>query len=205
MKKSVMGAALASLAVAGCAHMGGGGGGAADSGWEPLFDGTGLASFTAVGDANWRIEGNTVVADKGIGFLVTKREYGDFVIRAEFYVESDTNSGIFIRCQDRQKLDSKVCYEVNIWDDRPVQKYGTGAVVDTGPGVDPMPKAGGKWNTYEITARGDHLVVVLNGVKTADVHDAKHARGVIGLQYFPGNKKDSGLPVKFRNVQVRPL
>ena len=38
-----------------------------------------------------------------------------------------------------------------------------------------MPKAAGKWNTYEITAQGPHLVVVLNGQKTADVQDSKHA------------------------------
>ena len=205
MKNGKVAAGLAALAVAGCAHMGGGGGADMGGGWQPLFDGSGLASFTPVGDANWRIEGNTVVATKGTGFLVTKQEYGDFAIKAEFYAESDTNSGIFIRCQDKVKLDSKVCYEVNIWDDRPVQKYGTGAVVDTGPGVNPMPKAGGKWNTYEITAKGDHILVVLNGKTTADVHDRKHARGVIGLQYFPGNKKDSGLPIKFRNVQIKPL
>jgi hypothetical protein len=93
---------------------------------------------------------------------------------------------------------------VNIWDARPVQKYGTGAIVDVAA-VDPMPRAGGKWNTYEITARGDHLVVMLNGVKTADVHNAAHAKGAIGLQYAPGNKKDSGLPIKFRNVQIRAL
>ena len=203
-KKGLVASAVAALAVAGCAHMGGTGSGDT-GGWQALFDGSSLASFTPVGDANWRIEGNTVVADKGSGFLVTKQDYSDFAIKAEFYVESDSNSGIFLRCGDRVKLTSVVCYEVNIWDDRPVQKYGTGAVVDTGPGVDPMPKAGGKWNTYEITAKGDHIVVVLNGKKTADVHDAKHARGPIGLQYAPGNKKDSGLPVKFRNVQVKPL
>lgn len=36
-----------------------------------------------------------------------------------------------------------------------------------------MPKAAGKWNTYEITAQGLHLVVVLNGQKTVDVQDLK--------------------------------
>ena len=202
MNKVVVAASAMALAIAGCAHMSGG---ATGSGWQPLFDGSGLGNFAPVGDANWRVEGNTVVADKGSGFLVTKEDYGDFTIKAEFYAESDTNSGVFLRCGVRDKLSSTVCYEVNIWDDRPVKKYGTGAVVDTGPGVDPMPKAGGKWNTYEITAKGDHIVVVLNGVKTADVHDAKHARGPIGLQYAPGNKKDSGLPIKFRNVRIRPL
>ena len=201
MKKGMLAAAIAALALQGCAHMGGGEGG----GPTALFDGKGLDAFDKVGDANWRIEGNTVVANKGSGFLVTKTQYADFEIRAEFYAESDTNSGIFIRCSDPKTLDSKLCYEVNIWDDRPVVKYGTGAIVDTGPGVNPPPKAGGKWNTYVITAKGDHLVVVLNGTKTADVHDGKHKKGYIGLQYAPGNKKESGVPIKFRNVQVRPL
>jgi hypothetical protein len=200
MKKTLL-ASMVAVMVSGCGHMSGSGGA---EGWKTLFDGSGLGSFERVGDANWRVEGNTVVADRGSGFLVTREEFGDFAIRAEFYAEPDTNSGIFIRCTERQKLDSKVCYEVNIWDMRPVQKYGTGAIVDVGA-VDPMPRAGGKWNTYEITAKGDHFVVVLNGVKTVDVHNNRLARGVIGLQYAPGNKPDSGLPIKFRKVEIRPL
>ena len=74
----------------------------------------------------------------------------------------------------------------------------TGAIVDVAK-VDPMPKAAGKWNTYEITAQGSHLVVVLNGQKTADVQDSKHnAGGPFALQYGSG-------VVKFRKVQIKPL
>jgi hypothetical protein len=203
MKRALSVLAL-SLAAAGCAQMESmmGGGGS----WKSLFDGSNLNAFDRVGDANWRVQDGAAVADKGTGFLLTKETYGDFELKAEFYAESDTNSGIFIRCSERVTIDSKNCYEVNIWDDRPVKKYGTGAIVDTGPGVpEPFPKAGGKWNTYEISAKGDHLVVKLNGKQTVDVHDAKHAKGPIGLQYAPGNKKDSGLPIKYRKVEIKPL
>src|SRR4051812_28310714 len=125
--KRIIATSITVLALQGCAQMGMGG----SDGWTTLFDGSGLSSFTQAGDANWRIEGNTVVADKGVGFLVTKADYADFEIKAEFYAESDTNSGIFIRCgAERVKLDATLCYEVNIWDMRPVQKYGTGAIVD---------------------------------------------------------------------------
>jgi hypothetical protein len=62
----------------------------------------------------------------------------------------------------------------------------------------PMPKAGGRWNTYEITARGQHLVVVLNGVKTVDVRDAKLTRGPIALQWGRGT-------VKWRKLEIQPL
>jgi hypothetical protein len=47
-------------------------------------------------------------------------------------------------------------------------------------------KAGGKWNTYEITAKGSQLTVVLNGVKTADVQDSQLAQGPFALQFGNG-------------------
>jgi hypothetical protein len=144
------------------------------------------------------------VADKGVGFLVTKETYGDFELRAEFYAETDTNSGIFLRCQDTQKLTSDNCYEINIWDIRPKPEYGTGAVVDVARVHDPMPKAGGKWNTYHVTAKGDHLVVMMNGVKTAEGRSAKLSRGVIGLQHAGGVKGDTS-PIKWRKVEIKPL
>ena len=130
-------------------------------------------------------------------YLVSKKSYKDFQIKAEFWADDDANSGIFIRCDDPAKIDAKICYEVNIFDKRPDPSYGTGAIVDVAK-VDPMPKAGGKWNTYEITAQGPHLVVVLNGQKTVDVQDTKHAGGPFALQYGSG-------VIKFRKVQIKPL
>ena len=39
----------------------------------------------------------------------------------------------------------------------------------------------------------------------ADARDAKHARGVIGLQSAPGAVKDVNGVIKFRKVQIRAL
>ena len=94
-------------------------------------------------------------------------------------------------------IDAKECYEVNIFDKRPDPTYGTGAIVDVAK-VNPMPKAAGKWNTYEITAKGPKMTVILNGQKTADVEDGKLASGPIALQYGSG-------VVKFRKVQIKEL
>jgi hypothetical protein len=203
----IVGTAIVFSALAGCASMQGGPTGASHGsspgGWISLLDGTSLSNWNQVGDANWRVARGEVIADKGNGFLVTKTAYGDFELRAEFYAESDTNSGIYIRCQDPQKLGTASCYEVNIWDDRPKPEYGTGAIVDVAK-VDPMPKAAGRWNTYHVTAKGNHMVVVMNGKKTAEGRDAKFARGVIGLQHGAGVKNDLS-PIKFRKVEIRPL
>jgi hypothetical protein len=201
MKKAfAVAAAALACGLSGCGSMSGAMGG---GGWVTLFDGSSLDNWNRVGDANWRLDGGVVVADKGSGFLVTKNTYADFEIRAEFWADSDANSGIFIRCEDRDKPTAVVCYEVNIYDKRPEPSYGTGAIVDVAK-VSPMPKAGGRWNTYEIVAKGNHLMVKLNGVKTADVENGKHASGVIGLQYAPGVVKDAGV-IKFRKVEIRAL
>jgi hypothetical protein len=179
-------------------------------GYTVLFDGKNLDNFEKVGDANWRIEDGSVVADKGNGFLVTKNNYGDFQLRAEFWVGPDANSGIFIRCTDPAKVGTASAYEVNIWDDRPEKDYATGAIVGIAK-VDPMPKATGQWNVYEITAKGDTFTVVLNGKKTVEgAKDAKFTTGRIALQHGLGNKDAAGVVndkgvVKFRKVEIKGL
>jgi 3-keto-disaccharide hydrolase len=165
--------------------------------WTTLFDGKNLSAFNMIGDANWQVVDGVVQANKGTGYLVTKESYGDFQLKAEFWVDDDANSGIFIRCENPQQINAMNAYEVNIYDKRPDPTYGTGAIVDVSK-PSTMLKAGGKWNTYEVTAQGPHLVVVLNGTKTVDVENKAHAKGPFALQYGAGT-------VKFRNVQIKPL
>jgi 3-keto-disaccharide hydrolase len=174
----------------------------ADDGWITLLDNGKKGDWNELGKANWELKDGVLTADKhegkDLGYLVSKNSYKDFQIRAEFWVDDEANSGIFIRCEKPDMIGGKTCYEVNIFDKRPDPSYGTGAIVNTAK-VDPMPKAAGKWNTYEITAQGPHLVVVLNGQKTADVQDSTHLNaGPFALQHGSG-------VVKFRKVQIRPL
>ena len=170
------------------------------SGWTVLLDGSNLDNWNAIGNANWRIADGAVQADSGEkrqGFLVSKNAYTDFQVRAEFWVDDIANSGVFLRCGDRGTVNAKNAYEVNIFDKRPDPSYGTGAIVYVAKASTVL-KAGGKWNTYEITAKGSQLTVVLNGVKTAEVRDSQHRGGPIALQYGAG-------VVKFRKVEIRPL
>ncbi len=172
-----------------------------DDGWVVLLDKTKKGDWNEVGKANWEMKDGALVADKldgkDLSYLVSKQSYKDFQIYAEFWVDDAANSGIFIRCEKADVIDSKNCYEVNVFDKRPDPSYGTGAIVDVAK-VDPMPKAGGKWNTYEITAKGPQLTAVLNGQKV-EGQDSKHLNaGPIALQY------GSGI-VKFRLVKIKAL
>jgi hypothetical protein len=205
MKKMIArfsGLLVAAITVFGCATT------APAPGWTTLIDGPrGLENFDRLGDANWRVEGDYILADKGKGgFLVTKASYRDFEIRAEFWAETDTNSGIFFRVSNPGKIGADSSYEANIWDIRPEPKYGTGAIVDVAEVPVPIAnKAGGRWNTYEITAKGSRLTMKLNGVQTVNVDHGKWAEGPFALQFANGVKGAPGGPIKWRKVQVRPL
>jgi hypothetical protein len=155
-----------------------------------------MGDWNRLGDANWRLEDGAVITDKGKGFLVTKKSYKDFQIKAELWVSHDANTGIHMRIQNPERPNSKSSYEVNIFDQRPDLEFGTGAIVPIAK-VEPKKfQAGGRWNVLDITARGPHMVVLLNGEKTADVKHDAWAQGPFSLQGFGGT-------VKFRKVEVR--
>ena len=165
-----------------------------------------MDNFTPVGDANWRAEDGAIVADKGKGgFLLSKDSYSDFHLRIEFWAAHNANSGIYVRCSEPKNLTDKTCYEANIFDQRPDQTYATGGIVHRGKVLQPV-KAGGRWNTYEITAQGSKMTVVLNGTKTAEVENVEVPSGPIALQ--DGSLPPTGEPggaIRFRKVQIRPL
>jgi len=174
---------------------------AADNDWVTLIDGTeGMENFNIVGDANWSAEHNAIQASEGNGtsFLVTKKSYSDFSLRVEFWASDDSNSGIYMRCEDANRITDRTCYEANIYDQRGDPSFGTGAIVHIAPVDEPRPTAGGKWNVLVITLDGDHLVVDLNNKRTVDVHDSLLASGPIALQRALGT-------LRFRKVVIREL
>jgi hypothetical protein len=165
--------------------------------WVTLLDASKLEQWRRVGDANWRVVDGVVQADRGAGYLVSADSYRDVQVRAEFWVDEDANSGVFLRCQDLKNITPFNSYEVNIWDRTPNPGFGTGSIVTLAK-VAPALKAAGRWNTFDISARGPHIRVVLNGVQTVELEDAKHPSGPIAIQYAGG-------VVRFKRLEVRPL
>lgn len=185
---------VAASSILGCAQTS-----VSDAGWTTLIDGaTGLDNWNRVGDANWRAQDGAIVADMGKGgYLVTKNSYKDFHVKAEFWADHTTNSGIFIRLSDPAKISSRNAYEMNINDESPEPSYGSGAIVNIAAAAT-VSKVGGKWNTCEITANGSMLIVLLNGVQTVSVQHKQFLQGPLALQFRTG-------PIKWRRVQIREL
>ena len=192
-----MGLALAGASLAGCAgpqYVG--------DGWQRVVDGRSVpAGWTKVGMDGWSVVDGSLqgagTTPAAAAYLVSPQSCTDFELRAEFWASHDCNSGIFIRCGNRNKIGADSAYEVNIFDQRPDPSYGTGAIVNIAKVV-PMPKAGNRWNIYEIRATGDRLQVWFNGNQTVDVRDGKHKSGPIALQ-------NGGGTIRWRSVDIRVL
>ncbi|MBL8232577.1 MAG: DUF1080 domain-containing protein [Bryobacterales bacterium] len=75
---------------------------AAQSKWQPLFDGKTLRGWTQCnGQAKYEVVNGEIVGTTAEGspnsFLCTDREYGDFVLELEAKTDPSLNSGIQIR------------------------------------------------------------------------------------------------------------
>ena len=140
------------------------------------------------GTSHWEIvDGVLTGCGDPAGYLVSDRTYRNFVLSLEFKTGADTNSGVFVRNG----------YEVQIWKQQPAG-YNTGAIVNTAKTARDFVFKADDWNLLQITADGDHLIVVLNGETTVDVHDSRSAEGNIRLQY-------QQYPIAFRNLRIRVL
>lgn len=168
-------------------------------GWILLFDGETTYGWQVGGAANWKVADGVISAFKGdsrSSLLATTNEFGDYDLKVDFRTPAGTNSGIFLRTPLDPTDPTKDCYEFNI---APAENpFPSGSLVG-------RQKAGtfearpDQWNTYEITARGNHFVAKLNGKQTIDYIDPKPiTRGRIGLQFNAGK-------AEFRNVKLKPL
>lgn len=163
-------------------------------GWTQLFDGKTLNGWVATGDAKWDVRNGELVAVPGTtrGQLTTANQYGDFRLRLDFWVDEGTNSGVFIRSPETGAITQGNAFEVNIFDKS--AEWPTGSINEIQKSPLP-PNTVGKWNTYDISAQGDHLVVLLTGQKTVDARASRRPRGLIALSY-------SGGTLKFRNIRI---
>ena len=125
---------------------------------------------------------------------VTQR---DFRLHVEFWPGAESNSGIFIRCEDPAAVSAISCYEINIFDTNENPDNRTGSIVNHAPPLTTT-EAEEQWNTYDIVAEGSRIVVTLNGNVTAEIDDDSHANGPFALQ-------NNGGLIRFRNVRLQPL
>jgi hypothetical protein len=190
-------------------------------GFELLFDGKSLDKFD-VRPGQEKIflaaDGAIKTDSSGAGStLLTKADYANFVLKAEFRANPDVNSGIMLRnprprpaAADGKKKGGGggQGYELQIRDRDPGHYSGgnflTGSIVNVAKAPPDARIKPGEWNTVECTMDRDHIVVLYNGRKVVDAHDSKLTTGAIGLQL--AHPEDArGADIEFRNLKVKRL
>ena len=153
-----------------------------EKGFEPLFKGkdlTGWEMKQAKGDIKdfWSVkEGGILSAKAGTGWISTTKEYGDFVLRVEWRIQADGNSGVFLRVPGvvEGKSPSGTGMEIQILDDNSAKYKGklkpyqySGSIYTFVPCSKPVFKSAGEWNKFELICDKDKITVVFNGEKVA--------------------------------------
>src|SRR5436190_10871904 len=190
-----------------------------EKGFVSLFDGQSLNGWKLVdkkGDGYGVTNGVIYCAQGGGGNLFSEQEYSDFVLRLDYKLEPGSNNGVGIRAP----LEGDAAYagmEIQVLDDK-APKHATikpwqfnGSVYNIVPAKNGTPKIG-EWNSYQITAKGRKIKVVLNGrtivdTDLNDVHDPET------LQHHPGMIRPRGHVgflghndyVEFRNIRIKEL
>lgn len=193
-----------------------------EPGFVPLFDGRSLDGWSIVNKMGpgYLVENGTIVCPREGGQkLVTDKEYANFVLRFDFRMETDGNSGIGIRCP-REGHTATLGMEIQIIDAegptykkmglRPNQLHGS--IYDVIPARQGFLKKIWEWNSEEISAVGRRITVRLNGETILD-QDLDAIRDPAVLKKHPGLARPSGhiallgheSRVEFRNLRIKVL
>lgn len=189
--------------------------------WTNLFDGKTLAGWKqATGKATYTVENGeiigTTVANSPNSFLITEKEYGDFILELDIKTEgTETNSGV----QTRSHYDpsgnngaGKV-YGRQVEVDPSDRKW-SGGIYDEGrrdwlyplelnAKAKPAFKVG-EWNHYRIECIGNSIKTWVNGTATAYMVDTVDSKGFIGLQVHGiSNEGQAGKKIYFKNVKIQ--
>ena len=188
-----------------------------EEGFVSLFDGQTLKGWTGSTDGYVVEEGAITCKPKGGGFLYTENEYGDFVFRFDFKLPPGANNGIGIRTP-KGGDPAYVGMEIQVLDDTapgykslaPYQYHGSiyGVVAAKKGFLKPV----GEWNSEEITCKGKHVKIVLNGetIVDANIEEASTPKTLDGKDH-PGLKNAKGHiafcghgdKVSFRNLRIK--
>lgn len=174
---------------------------------DSIFNGKDLDGWEKLGGGQWTVSqgvltGSCSKADEQ-GILIYKQPVKDFAAKLQFKI-SGGNSGFYFRTErvEGQPLVKGMQAEIDAIDDVAGiwETAGRGWVFKPTPEIHAAAKfVPGEWARMEVTARGQHYVVKLNGKTITDIQDAQgRQEGWVGLQLHGG----VDMTVSFRDMHL---
>lgn len=186
--------------------------------WQNLFNGKDLSGWKQLnGKAVYaakdgEIVGSTVFKTPN-SFLVTEKQYGDFILELELKMDSMMNSGIQYRSESNATYQNGRVHGYQIEVD-PSPRAWSGGIYDEGrrgwlypleynEGAKKAYKHG-QWNKYRIECIGNTMRTWINGIPCAHLIDNMTPKGFIALQVHAISKEEeTGRTIHWRNIRIQ--
>jgi hypothetical protein len=174
-----------------------------------LFNGKDLSGWVIFGQESWYANDGQIVgassSSGGYGYLATEKQYDNFLLRLEFKLEADGNSGVFFRSTLKGT-------DITGWQAEvaPPGENSGGIYESGGRGwliEIPDEKEGilkpDDWNNMVIYLKDNRVITWLNGEMMTDLKDDKigEGLGVIALQVHSGGE----VAVRWREIYLQKV
>jgi Domain of Unknown Function (DUF1080) len=192
----------------------------AQKGWVSLFDGKTLSGWKELaGGADYRVENGAIVGrtvvNSGNSFLVTEKEFGDFILEMDVKIDDTTsNSGVQVRSHyDPAGHQGKGLVYGCQFEIDPSSRRWSGGIYDEGRRDWLYPASlhadaqnafkVGQYNHIRVECLGHDMKTWINGVAVAYLVDTLDSKGFIGLQVHAISKPAfAGEKVYFKNIRI---
>jgi hypothetical protein len=183
-----------------------------EEGFVPLFNGKDLSGWKVMGkEAGWSVKDGVIHSDAGKEghWLRSEKEFGDYILKVEWKVSEGGNSGVFIRCTEKENP-WVTGYEIQISNPKQDESHCTGSLYSYVPVKNRPDESAGKWHTFEIECRGPVITVKSDDVVCIDKFDQskdektknKPLKAFIGLQDAHAG---AGNTIEYRNIRIKEL
>jgi hypothetical protein len=179
----------------------------ADSGWIQLFNGKDLTGWKThpKSPGKWSVEHGAIVGrGKQTSHLFSdKGDYENFYYRIEAKISDKGNSGQYFRAKFAPGFPPG--YEAQINSTFP-DPYKTGSLYGFAMSKLPPPPPD-TWFTQEVIAKGNHIIIKVNGKTTVDFVDKKntYTRGHFAIQQHPPASGGPESVIMVRKVEIKLL
>jgi hypothetical protein len=164
--------------------------------WDSLFNGKDLKGLIPVHGVTFEVKDGNLRLVKGMGWLRTEKEYGDFVLEFEWRaLEAKYDSGIFFRAGLEGKPWPKDGWQVNLrYDALGGLVKGFRAVVPSENEQMPL----NQWVKVRLEVKGKKASLFVNDERSWEYSGIDSERGYLGIQ-----AEDKSFD--FRNIRIQSL
>jgi hypothetical protein len=183
--------------------------------WTPLCNGKNLKGWKKLnGAAEFKVKDGVITGTYKTNtpntFLVTEKNYGDFILEFDFKIDEGLNSGVQFRSQSLKKYNNGNVFgyqfEIDgrwsggVYDE---ERRGWLYPLTANPEAINVAKSG-EWNRARIEAAGNSIRTWINGIACTNLWDDMTPEGFIALQVHSigNNSKLNGKTVCWKDIRI---